>query len=76
MENFNVLPWCSINGGSKEIANDILAILIFTIDSEFTFSVGGKIMTKCSKLNKDILEVLMCTRVWLWNEIGDKYINF
>jgi hypothetical protein len=52
------------------MARDILSILVFTVASESTFSVGGHVIDQYrSSLKPDIIKVLVCTRDWLY---GDK----
>ena len=55
----------------------MLVILIFTITSELTFSIGGQILTPHrSRLYYTTLEVLMCSKSWLWNpENAGKILN-
>jgi hypothetical protein len=51
------------------IARDILSILISTIASESTFSVGGRVIDQHkSSLKPDIAEALVCIKDWLYRE--------
>jgi hypothetical protein len=57
------------------MARDILSILIFTVASESTFSIGGRMIDQYrSSLKLDIVETLVCTRDWLYEEQGN--INY
>jgi len=54
------------------IARDVLSIPISTVASESTFSVGGRIIDQYRTLLKpDIVEALVCTRDWLFEEKGN-----
>jgi hypothetical protein len=54
------------------MARDVLSILIFTIASESTFSIGGRVIDQYrSSLKPDIVEALVCTRNWLYGEQGN-----
>jgi hypothetical protein len=59
------------------MARDVLSILIFTIASESTFSIGGCVIDQYrSSLKPDIVEALVCTRNWLYGEQGNiSYLN-
>jgi hypothetical protein len=51
---------------------DILSIPISTVASEFTFSIGGRVIDQyMSSLKHDIVEALVCTRDWLYGEQGN-----
>ena len=72
--NFDVLSWWKTNGIKyptlQMIVWDIYTILISTIASESTFSIGGRKVSKHrSKLHPNTLEALMCAQSWLWKEI-------
>jgi len=60
------------------MARDVLSILISTIASESTFSIGGRVIDQYkSSLKLDIVEALVCTRNWLYGEQGNiSEINF
>ncbi|KAG2702548.1 hypothetical protein I3760_06G095200 [Carya illinoinensis] len=51
------------------VARDILSILVSTVASESTFSVGERIIDQFkSALKSDILEALVCTKNWLYGD--------
>jgi hypothetical protein len=51
------------------MARDILSIPVSTIESESTFSVGGRVIDQYkSSLKADIVETLVCTMDWLYGE--------
>jgi hypothetical protein len=54
------------------ITRYILSILIFIVASEFTFSVGGRVIDQyMSSLKPDIAKALVCTRDWLYGTHGN-----
>jgi hypothetical protein len=56
------------------MARDVLSIPISTFTSESNFSVGGRIIDQYRSLLKpDIVEALVCTRDWLFEEKGNIY---
>ena len=64
-EDFDILGWWKSNGLKylilQRIARDILAILVTTIASESTFSIGGRLLSPHhSKLHLKTIEVMMC----------------
>ncbi len=51
------------------MARDILSIHISIVASEFIFSISGRVIDQYrSSLKHDIVEVLVCTRNWLYGE--------
>ena len=54
------------------MACDILSILISTVALESTFSVGGRVIDQFrSTLKSDVIEALVCSRDWLYADIGN-----
>ncbi|KAL5728395.1 hypothetical protein ACHQM5_001486 [Ranunculus cassubicifolius] len=71
--DFDILNWWKANGVKyptlQLIARDILAIPASTVASESAFSTSGRVVSPHrSRLGSEILEALMCTRGWLWND--------
>lgn len=71
---FDILAWWKENAMKyppfHDIARDILAIAVFIIASESTFSTGGRFVSSHqSRLQLDTLEALLCTQDWLWIEV-------
>jgi hypothetical protein len=50
------------------MARDILSISISTVASESAFSVVGRVIDQYNLLKTDIVEALICTRDWLYEE--------
>jgi hypothetical protein len=72
-ENFDILSYWKVNEFRyptvTAMARDILSIHISTVASESTFSVGGRVIDQYKSLLKpDIVEALVCTRDWLYEE--------
>ncbi|CAN6681943.1 unnamed protein product [Malus baccata var. baccata] len=68
-QNFDILSWWKTNGIKyhilHQIARDILAIPVFTVASESSFSTGGRIISPHrSRLHSSTVEALMCSRDW------------
>ena len=56
------------------MARDVLAIPITIVASESTFSIGGQILDEYrSCLKSNAVEVLICTRDWLFGYGGNDY---
>jgi hypothetical protein len=54
------------------MARDILNILISTVASESTFSIGGCVINQYRNSPKpDIVEALVCTADWLYGKQGN-----
>jgi len=54
------------------MARDVLSIHISIVASKSTFSVGGRVIDQYRSLLKpDIVEALVCTRDWLFEEKGN-----
>jgi hypothetical protein len=69
-QDFNILFWWKVNIPKypilAEVARDVLAILIFTVASESTFSNEGRILDSFrSSLSSFTVEALICTQDWL-----------
>ena len=52
--------------------HDILSILISTVASKSTFSVGGRVNDQFrSALKPDVVETLICSKDWLYGDKGN-----
>ncbi|KAL4603777.1 hypothetical protein ACB092_10G148000 [Castanea dentata] len=59
------------------MARDILSIHISTIASESTFSAGGQVIDQFrSALKLNVMEALVCTRDWLYADIGNVFFIY
>jgi len=71
--NFDILSYWKVNEFRylviAAMAHDILSIPISTVASESIFSVGGRVIDQYRSLLKpDIVEALVCTWDWLYEE--------
>ena len=58
------------------MARDILSISVSTVASKSAFSVGGKVLDQyCSSLKPDIVEVIICSKDWLFGEVVDDDVD-
>ena len=54
------------------MVRDVLSIRIFTVASESTFSVGGRVIDEFrSALKLDVVEALIYSRDWLYGDKGN-----
>ncbi|XP_062093715.1 zinc finger BED domain-containing protein RICESLEEPER 2-like [Humulus lupulus] len=79
-EEFDILAWWKTNGLKyptlQQVARDVLAIPVSTVASESTFSTSGRHVTPCrNRLHPSMLEALVCTQDWLWDEKLDASQN-
>ena len=59
------------------MARDILSIRISIVVLESTFSVGGQVIDQFrSALKPDVVEALVCTRDWLYADIGNVFFIY
>ena len=70
VEDFDILMWWKMNSSRYRVlsqtACDVLAIPVSTIESEFAFSTGGRVLDLfCSSLSPNTVEALICTQNWL-----------
>ncbi|XP_060966946.1 zinc finger BED domain-containing protein RICESLEEPER 2 [Cannabis sativa] len=77
---FDILAWWKTNGLKypilQQVARDVLAIPVSTVASESAFSTSGRHVTPCRKrLHPNMLEALVCTQDWLWDEKLDASQN-
>ena len=62
-------------GDLARMACDVLSIPITIVASEFTFSIGSCILSKCrSSMLDDTVQALICTHNWLLSFVGK--LNF
>ena len=59
------------------MALDILSIPMSTVALESTFNVGGRVIDQFrSALKPDVVEALVCTRDWLYADIGNVFFIY
>ena len=52
-----------------------LSITVSTVALESTFSVGGRVIDQFrNALKPDVVEALVCTRDWLYADIGNEFL--
>jgi len=56
------------------MARDVLSILVSTVASKSTFSVGRWVIDQFRSALKLDVEALVCSRDWLYAHIGNIYI--
>ncbi|XP_059635725.1 zinc finger BED domain-containing protein RICESLEEPER 2-like [Cornus florida] len=72
--DFNILNWWVSNKSKyptlQLMALDILAIPVSTVASESAFSISGRLVSPHrSRLSPGLIEALMCSQSWLWNDL-------
>ena len=59
------------------MARDVLSILVSTVALESTFSVGGRVIDQFrSALKPDVVKALVCSRDWLYADIGNVFFIY
>ena len=81
VEDFDILMWWKMNYFRyrvlSQIARDVLAIPIFTVASEFAFSIEGRVLNSfCNSLSPNTVESLICTQNWLKDAKNKRPIKF
>ena len=59
------------------MARDVLSIHVFTVASKSTFSVGRRVIDQFrSALKLDVVKTLVCSRDWLYVDIGNVFFIY
>ena len=59
------------------MAHDVLSIPVSTVALESTFSVGGRVIDQFrSALKPDVVKALVCSRDWLYADIGNVFFIY
>ncbi|KAL4583044.1 hypothetical protein LXL04_007608 [Taraxacum kok-saghyz] len=71
--DFDILAWWKTNGPKyptlQQVVKDVLAIPVSSVASESAFSTAGRHITPhCNRLHPDLVEILICTQDWLWDD--------
>jgi hAT family C-terminal dimerisation region len=69
-DDFDILAWWKLKGIKypvlARLTRDILAVPIFTVASESTFSTSGRILNPVrNSLSNESIEALVCDQDWL-----------
>ena len=80
VESWNVSPWKEHYNQFAELslmARDFMSILIITVISESSFSIGKKFLTPYRLcLLPENMEATLCTKSWLYGFEGNLFIFF
>ncbi|KAL4559519.1 hypothetical protein LXL04_031659 [Taraxacum kok-saghyz] len=71
--DFDILAWWKTNGLKyptlQQVVKDVLAIPVSSVASESAFSTAGRHITPHrNRLHPDLVEILICTQDWLWDD--------
>ena len=59
------------------MAHNVLSITVSTVALESTFSVGGRVIDQFrSALKPDVVKALVCSRDWLYADIGNVFFIY